>query len=80
MFDFCGYFTAPTYPTRLYFAHILKIEKIAASPDEKRLCSTTAAAVAHSVCGGARDLLSSYSALNCLSSLTLSISALHEKP
>ena len=33
------------------------------------------------MCGGAaRDLLSSYSALNCSFSLTLSISALHEKP
>ena len=35
----------------------------------------------YSVWGGAaRDLLSSYSALNCSFSLTLSITALHEKP
>ena len=60
------------------FGRLRLVKEIAASPDEKRLCPT--AAPAESACGGARDLLRSYSALNCVSSLTLSISALHEKP
>ena len=47
---------------------------IAASPAEKKLCSAAAAAAAHSVCGCAREILSSYCVLNCLSSLTLSLS------